>query len=284
MNVECASDSALVKRVHEEMAALTRAHTVAIVAQYEGVPHQHATGTLVRFADQWLLVTASHAIKYYREGQELYPDLHLLLENGISSLIPLGGKYWATDRVNDRERPVFTPDGDLWDIALWSLDQATVRDLTNKSFLNRSDISITAALTSGLYYVAGFPSVWGHPNIEDRTINFGALGYIANPHPCPTDLDGFDASSHIALSLSPSEEMPELEGISGCSIWKISDGPLGDDWTSKSAKVVAVQTGVYTKVARKAVKGTKWSCVVRAMGLQFPELRSSFDVWLPGRE
>src|SRR5262245_879036 len=90
------------EQIHLEMAEVIRRHTVAIVAYYGGVPRQHATGTLVRFADHWFLVTASHAIKDYIQGKAHHRDLRLFLENGESNLVPLSGEYWATDTVLDQ--------------------------------------------------------------------------------------------------------------------------------------------------------------------------------------
>jgi len=271
-------------RVHDEMANVIRRFTVAIIAYYDGVPRQHATGTLVRLADHWFLVTASHAVKQYLEGQENYKDLELFLENGADNLVPLFGSYWATETVRDPERSGVSLENDLWDIAWWDLDQLTIRALTNKSFLNRTDISMLAELDSGVFYLAGFPCVWSNADLEQHSMTITALGYVAGAHPHPDELADLDPRSHVALSLMPTEAMPALTGISGCSIWKIADGPLKSDWTASSAKVVAVQTGVYTNVARGAVKGTKWSCVFTALGYHFPELRSAFDIWLPGRD
>jgi hypothetical protein len=272
-----------IDRIQREMTEHVRRYTVAIVAYYDGLPRQHATGTLVRFADHWFLVTAGHAIGQYVEGKEQRSDLRLFLENGVSGLVPLFGEFWATDSVRDKSHSRFTLAKDLWDIAMWDLDERTVQRLTNKSFLNRTNISITADVESGLFFLAGFPCSWSSADKRERSITFTGCTYVAGPHANPIQLADYDPRFHMALSLQPVEPMPALEGISGCSIWKLADQSRDSDWSADSAQVVAVQTGVYTRQQR-AIKGTRWWCVVQAMGRRYPDLTPIFKVWLPGSE
>jgi hypothetical protein len=285
------SVNALYTRMQDAMIPLVQRHVVSIAA-YDSKAglRQHATGTLVRFSDHFFLVTAAHAIEAYHKGKCPYPDLRLFIDNGDSEdLVPLYGSYQATQTVRDQERPRLRLQGerdDLWDIGLWNLDRRTVDALTKKRFLNRRSISITDDLTTGAYFLAGCPCSWARTDAPPWSIKWKWLRYITHPYPerdaLPKD---FDDRFHIALCLGEDPELPrQMEGISGCAIWKLADLPVKEDWTVDQARVVAVETGVFTKRPRKAIKGTKWQCVAKVLAKLHPEIRETFKLWLPGRE
>src|SRR4051812_17948393 len=93
-------------RMSDEMIPLVRQHLVAISAYYKGELRHHATGTLVRFADHFFLVTAAHAIEDFDKGRGLHADLELYIDNGDSSnIIPLYGHYQAPQIARDRAQP-----------------------------------------------------------------------------------------------------------------------------------------------------------------------------------
>ena len=93
----------------------------------------------------------------------------------------------------------------------------------------------------------------------------------------------FDQSYHIALCLGDDPQLPaQLEGISGCAIWELSDVPVKEDWSVDEAKVVAVETSVYPDRKYKAIRGTKWRWVAMVLADMHPEIRESFKLRLPG--
>lgn len=280
---------ALYDRMQDEMLPLVQRHVVPIVAYYSGELHQHATGTLVQFSNHFFVVTAAHAIEKYEDAKKAYPDFHFFIDNGDGKdLVPLDGRYQATKTVRDLENPrlvVGDERDDLWDIGLWELDRHVVDALTTKSFLNRTSISLTADLTTGAYLVAGCPCSWAQANAETKSLRWRWLRYIAHSYPEKDTLRNFDERFHVALCLGDDPQLPErLEGISGCAIWKLSDVPVKEDWSVDKAKVVAVETSVYPDRAHKAIRGTKWQCVVPALAAMHPEIRESFKLWLPGKE
>ena len=278
----------LYDRMQDEMLPLAQRHIVSIAAYYDGQIHQHATGTLVRFADYFFVITAAHSIEAYNKAKELYPDLCLVVDNGDSEdLVPLDGHYHATQTVRDPEKPRLCARGDrddLWDIGLWELDRHVVDALTTKSFLNRASISITDDLTTGAYLVAGFPCSWARADAATRSLRWKWLRYIAHPYPERDTLPNFDEQFHMALCLGDDPQLPaQLEGISGCAIWRLSDVPVKKDWSVDEAKVVAVETCVYTERTYKAIRGTKWQWVVKVLADMHPEIRELFKLWLPGK-
>jgi hypothetical protein len=280
---------AIYDRMHDEMRPRIQQHVVSIIAYYNGELHQHATGTLVRFSDYHFVVTAAHAIEDYHKAKGAYSDIHLLVDNGDShDLVPLDGRYQATHTVRDTENPRLIAGDerdDLWDIGLWELDRNAVDALTTKRFLNRASISLTADLTTGVYLLAGFPCSWVRKDSATRSLQFQWLRYGTHAYPERNTLPNFDERFHMALCLGGQRELPaQLEGISGCAIWRLSDEPVKEDWTVDEAKVVAVETCVHAKRTLKAIRGTKWQWVVAALGSMHPEIRDSFKLWLPGKD
>ena len=282
---------ALYDRMQDAMLPLVQRHIVSIAAFYGGQLHQHATGTLVQFSDHYFVVTAAHAIEQYDEAKEAYPDLHLLVDNGdASDLVPLDGHYRATQTVRDPEKPrrllVGDERDDLWDIGIWELDRHVVDALTTKSFLNRAKISITDDLTTGAYLVAGFPCSWASADLATRSARWRWLRYCTHPYPERNTLpDTFDERFHMALCLGDDPQLPaQLEGISGCAIWRLSDTSVKEGWSVDEAKVVAVETCVYAERALKAIRGTKWRWVAKVLADMHSDIRESFRLWLPGQE
>jgi hypothetical protein len=253
--------------------------------------HHHASGTLVQFSDHYFLVTAAHAIEDYHKGRNSYSDLCLFIDNGdTENLVPLDdGHYLATEFARDPDNPRLCGDegrDDILDIGLWELDRHTVDALTTKSFLNRRSISLTEDLSTGVFFLAGVPCSWATADATARSLNLKMLRYIAHPYPEKDTLPNYDEKFHMALCLGENLLLPgQLNGISGCSIWKLSDTPVMEDWSPDEAKVIAIETCVYTKQRDfKAIRGTKWQWVVSVLSNMHPEIRESFKLWLPGKE
>lgn len=56
--------------------------------------------------------------------------------------------------------------------------------------------------------------------------------------------------------------MPELYGVSGCSLWTVGKGSAGLWNPDESIKVVAIQTGY---VPGKLIVGTRWSVLLQLL-------------------
>jgi hypothetical protein len=110
--------------------------------------------------------------------------------------------------------------------------------------------------------------------------------YIAWPYESSGTIPEFNPRLHIALNLGYSGDgPPSYKGISGCAIWKISAGDtISDDWTPDQAKVVAVQTGVFTEREKPAIKGTKLQFILPGLNMLIPDFRPALNLWLPGEE
>ncbi len=273
----------LYHRMHDEMVPLVQRHTISIIAYYNGEPRQHATGTLVQFSDYFFIVTAAHAIRDFAKAKCLYPDIRLYIDNGDGGMpIPLDGTYLAISSARDPKSPNYHFQEDILDVGIWEIDRFTVDALTKKSFLNRTSISITEDLTRGVYFLAGFPCVWATKDAANQAMNFRILRYIAHPCDETGSLPNFDKQYHMALWLKQDSPMPnDFRGISGCSIWKLTDFP-NDKWKVDDARIVAVQTCVYPDSG--ILRGTKWEYVIHVIVHKHSDIRDIFKLWLPGKE
>jgi hypothetical protein len=261
------------------MAPRVAAYTTPILAAYGGGVRQHATGTLIRFGDHRFLVTASHAIKDFVKGQELYPDLSLLIEDGCGHLVPLHGRFSATQIARDKSRPVHADDGDDWDVAAWHLHPTTLAKLKGKSFANRTDLSFDEDLTSGVYFLVGFPCEWGEFDGASRTFHCQPFPCIAQAYPRAHDAPVFDPRFHIAIELDlPTPHPHKLLGISGCSVWKLSGSPMSASWDPSQARIVGVQTGVLQEAG--FIKATQWRHVIPVLLQISPELAPGLSLQL----
>lgn len=272
------------QRMLEAMIPLVRDHSVAIAAWYNGQLHHHATGTLIQFSDRHFLVTAAHAIEDFDKAKSSYPDIQLLIDHGnANDLVRLYGRYQATELVRDSARPGIRLAGerdDLWDVGLWELDRCTVDALTTKRFLNRKSISLSADFTDGVFFLAGCPCSWAKADAEAKCAYWKWIRYISHPFLETKELPKFDDRFQMALRLgSENPQLPDsLIGISGCSIWRLSDVPVKENWDVSEARIVAVQTHTYTK----AICGTKWQWVVSILADMVPEITEAFNkLWLP---
>lgn len=287
MDEEILKSAKVINQMMDAMIPKVQQHLVSIAAWYDGNLHQHATGSLVRFADHHFLITAAHAIEKFDQARNIYPDIQLVVDNGNANvLVPLYGEYHATTKVRDPERPRLVFRGerdDLWDIALWELHDDTIAQLTNKRFLNRQDISITQDVSDGLYFFAGAPCSWATVDKEARSVTFKWIKYSARIRVNNSDLPHFHERFQIAICCDGDSELPRLVGISGCPIWKLCDFPIPDNWQPDDARIVAIETHTYGDPPT-AICGTKWENVVRVLGNRYPELREGFRLSLPGIE
>lgn len=258
--------------------------TVPIVIAYEGVVHHFGTGTLFRVADHFFLVTAGHVIKKACElGKTLgiggSDDGHFIALSG-ETLVSSEGQYGTT--------------GDPFDIALHRFSSDAVARLAKKRFLLLDDIEFDPQSATAVYTIFGFPAVWSSPSKSvDESVTYKALQYTTYRYDRDTSvLNQYQERFHLLLNGQLDQATNEdatpvefrnrdgklvafphdLDGISGCSVWRIGDlvTPL-DKWAVDRSRLVAVQTGVYD--AQRAIKTTRWIAVSTLIHEAFPELR-----------
>lgn len=248
------------------------------------------TGTLVRVADKFLLVTAWHVFADARDR---------------------GCDLWISDAPKDYRNGSKVPGvplaglihGDIGrDVAAMELGGAAVEAMRNRQFLTWHHTDrLTRPPLRGAYYVHGYPDEISKTNAHshngngvqkvsavntDFTVCAGLYAGATGSFP------GYDPYCHILLDADPiglqvvegtRDDVPSrLHGMSGCAIWRgYYEGISSRHWTTNDASIVAVQTGVYNNGA--IIKGTRWWVVDRIIRDAYPELAGPLDLAVPDR-
>lgn len=248
--------------------------TVAIVAEQNGIV-QHGTGTLLRIADRYFLVSAAHVLRQAHDGQAIL----FLGSQDDKGLLQLYKNFQCVraDRFDDS-----------LDVAVSELDQEMVDHLGAHRFLGLMDI-VTQDCSSeeDIYLVTGYPTAiatkW-QPG--QSTMILPRWSLLTALYTGKKNFTTYQKGHNILLQRSGNTVSigeldipmpPKLEGISGGGIWKTNYAALQDGWTADKAKLVAVETSVFAN----AIKGTSFKAVAKLICQAYPELRPSFELYLP---
>lgn len=280
----------LYKCVSNGMREIVPLSTLAILFERNSKLEQHGTGTLIRFADHWLLVTASHVVEQYMEARDrgFEGPLYVSPSPAGGNLIQLVGRPFYTPRKHPSSSRL-----DIYDLAFCELDREMVNALSERTFLNRADTNLQADVSSGVFYVSGFPKAWSTTaQANADTLVQRAFQLTTHAHEgTPSSGITYSAKHHILLDCDKRNlfdlngncvAIPELQGISGCGIWRVCDDsqdPL--TWDVKQAKLVGVQTRVIeyrddSRTLRHVICGTRLMGVVAMLVKEFPDLKKSF--------
>jgi hypothetical protein len=244
-----------------------------VVVRGDRLVTQMGTGTLVRIEDCHFMVTASHVFDKIDEF-------------GLGASIPVGDPAVPMPlrgRLCQSEKPL--------DVAVFLLDQSLVEGLKDKKYLTLPRIEFRNDLGDGWFFLRGFPSVDSYTSKDLLAMTQKAFNYRTSRHRGRTSsLAGYEPDVHLLLDmggetrfaddLTPTELPKSLGGISGSSIWLgYSERDFAGEWTPDRAKVVAVQTCVYTD--NKVIRGTRWAGVAVVIWDNFPELHEALAKHLP---
>lgn len=248
------------------------------------------TGTLFRVADESFLVTAGHVAKDAEKG-----DIPLCVPTSGNSFVQLHGSWIrsADNQYGSYEDP--------FDIAVLKLTSKVVEKLAEDSFLRLSEVNYEEDLSKGIFALFGYPSKLSAPSTKSETqllvrpfqlVTYAYTGTIKY-------IKGFQERFHLLLNAEPTDitgvsgepvalidregnplDFPKgLGGISGCSVWRIGRQDKAiERWGEEKPRIVAVQTGVYTKI----IKATRWIGVSTLIHSAFPELRPALGIWYVG--
>jgi hypothetical protein len=276
-----------IRKMDEQMAPLFQKCVLPIFAVQNGSPVQCGTGTLFRVAGRPFIVTAWHvAAISTKDNIQLYVSD---CGQGARAAALHGEVHVMTE--------------DRCDVALCELPDEVVRMLSNRSFLNLSQIDRTLApLKKGWFYIHGYPTCWSKPNKAVLRIGTQALTYGTVLYAGRADaLNDYQPQLHILLDVSRSDNWApddgdaavpgDLGGISGCSIWQAyAQGQGQDAWTPDLARVVAVETCLCRMSARHGetqgcetlvIRGTRWAAVFELLRRKYPKLEPALRLRLP---
>jgi len=277
---------ALIQSMSSSIPPAVYESTVVIVAANAPNVRQIGTGTLFCVADRAFVITAGHVVREARKRGS-----GLGISGGNSHFIATAGT-WITSTGDDSGN-------DHYDVSVYALDDRQVSKLAGKKFLRLQDVTFSDDLLKGFFVIFGFPQIWATASGREsetmllKGFEFSTFAYLGDT----TGLAGFDARYHLLLEAqhdylydqageeisfrtrfnTPARLPDDLRGVSGCSVWQIGDLRTSvHQWSSASARLVGVQTGVYP--SRGLIKATKWIAPSTLLYSAFPEIRKSFEV------
>jgi hypothetical protein len=156
------------------------------------------------------------------------------------------------------------------------------RLLVRSTFLTLNDVDLSVSSAGeNCFYVLGYP-IQGEPapDMGSKVITrdpFHFCSHLAKE--AGKQLVVYGEAINLALLFGPEvrhgvmgspEDVPNLNGISGCGIWRLRPTDKATEWRPEEAKLV----GLEYKVASAAgvIVGTQIKCVLQLLLRTFPEL------------
>jgi hypothetical protein len=250
--------------------------TVNIVVVDNKTLRQHGSGSLYRVGVESFLVTAAHVI-----DQALRHGRGMGLSGPKGNFVPMAG-----DAIISNESA---------DVGVVRLSEGVVEKLQGSTFLTMNDICFTTDLSQGVFTLFGFPAIWAKEDgarMDLKRFQFTSYAFEGDS----SVLAGYDKKFHILINGnfsgttdsdgsqsqftrndgSPARFPKDLNGISGCPVWKIADLPsLRCSGKREGPRVVAVQTCVYSN----SIRATRWAVVNGLIYERFPSLRPVLFMW-----
>lgn len=265
--------SPIFRRIAREMVPVMLRTSVPICTRAIEFDHVRplGTGSLFRVATHFFLVTADHVLKEF-DGK--YKD-HLVVVNreyqhGHALSFGIGGDVHALVDASH-------------DVAILKLPNEKLGNFGGLKFLNASDIDCSEPDPMDCYALCGYPVEFG---IQTPATPFFYFSGLYDPR--GKALQSFDPSVNLLLvmdenqTLTPSGRRTrfpkDLNGVSGCPVWRITRRGFRANWTPPEARVVGVETSVYNLGNLKAVKATSWALVLQLIRDRYPELRPSLNL------
>jgi hypothetical protein len=256
-----------------------------IAAIKEGRTIQMGTGTFLRVADAFFLVSAAH----------VFTAATKLGFGGCLHVFDVAGT--AEGKTEIRPVPL---DGTLYrmddppDVAVYELTGDVASALTGCHFLRLTEVGPRPA-PGGRCWVFGFPHETAKDLPGQDVFRFGPFFLLAPLHNTDGSLENYDPDIHFLLDAARDDlarsdgtpgHMPAfLNGISGCSVWQ-SEWPRSlspDDFDPGRTRIVGVQTSCYARSS--LIKATSWVAVASLLYRSRPDLQGAIELTLgpPGR-
>ncbi len=260
--------------------------TVALLGSHGGAVRPIGSGTLLAVGEEFFVLSAAHVLRQAAE-QELTVGV------ARDSQITACSRDWM---LSD-------PDGarhDVHDVALYKLTSEEAARFTSSCFIRIGDVSFLADLSNSYFVICGFPALWTTalaPSdltpVKSKLLLMGMDGFRGSS----TGLDGFDSERHFLLRADWSDiydaltgkparfrsrmghpvDFPgALQGISGCSVWRMGDLRVPPKFWGKP-KLVGIETAVYEKAG--AIRATRWNSVTTMLYGAFPSTRPTLRMY-----
>lgn len=255
--------------------------TVALLVVQAQRLQAFGTGTLLKIADEHLLITATHVIE----------------DANAQNLLLLRADMKRKEDVIPLEAEAILGERDGLDVAILRLRPQVVERLGDGVFLRLDHFCYEQSISDAMFAVMGFPAIMA--SHENGIVSITKFHHVAPAFEGDVStLLGFDARTHFLVDAGlvgtrtvdgkqlefrrktgESAAFPkELGGISGGSVWKIADNPADTiKRQPNSGKMIGVATSVYSK--SQCIKASRLSGAIRMLRDALPELRNPIDLW-----
>ena len=275
--------AAIAKALDARVPSLVTGSTVALVGSFSGAVRQLGSGTLLAVGDERFVVSAGHVL---REAVAQDMTVGIGFHGGFVACV----RNWMLTGVpNDR--------ADEHDIALYRFTSEEVNRLSQATFAQIGDASFEADLSNSYFVVSGFPALWTttidaqktDPMVS-RMLVYGTTHFDGDA----AGLEGFDPKRHFLLQANRHEmynqsgnrvslrsrlghpvDFPAgLQGISGCSVWRLGKMSTPPQFWG-APRLVGVETAVYARSG--AIRATRWNSVTTLLYEAFPTTRAAIE-------
>lgn len=268
------------KRVQQEALPWIVNSTIPFYGVQDDQIKRDRSGVLLRLADSYFILTASHDLKEFVEHKI---PLYVGWDKEEKVAVPLSDSVFHTTDKNSLDVAV---------IKLTNDDAEKI--LTTKQAISMRDISSEIDESPGMFLVCGFPQEWlsvSSEKIDSTPLPF--FGRFFEGETSPTAQIKFDPKVHalfefnqnaIRASNKESFQLPRfdgIKGISGCGVWRILDWEKDsiETWNPDNCKLVAIQHRYYEKQCYVHTTWIKYALSLIAN--DYPHLQSAMKIVYP---
>jgi hypothetical protein len=231
------------------------------------------SGVLLKIADIAFVLTAGHVLKGNRDMEMLIGPM----AKGSRTIKAHDGQFAFSDDIADV------------DVGFIRLSDEAAKTLSNhKSFARMSDLDLrTSNPCSGRYCILGFPQQINTTDYVNREISALHFHYMSSPIILPSEskpqvtlwlevTNGIVTLSDSEAATEGEVRMPELNGISGCGMWRLygTEDRIDklEQWDPSWIRLVGIE---HAWVRGKRVKGTFVQHAIDMIENAYPDLRTS---------
>jgi hypothetical protein len=254
--------------------------TIPIFRFDENQLRLHGTGVFLQIGDRHFILTAAHVL-----DSNVYHKIPLTLgseRNGGPPVLLNGAKIWQSDfpvnaDVNDPEARLADP----YDNAFIALTAEHAQSLMSRRIpITLQMLDLSEVPKSGCFLFLGFPGEYARTSTIVQMVSVEMFRYI-------TELDSRNKANNgisVLFKYLPGSVysdgsdalLPDLHGMSGCGVWRLSTMIPFEHWSLNDVKLVATEHEWNKK--NHFIKATPVVHTIRAIYESYPDLRRIFDV------
>jgi len=238
------------------------------------------SGVFLKIGDRDFILTAAHVLDL-----NVFHGIPLTLgpEHNGGPPIPLNGaQIWccefpAKGDINDPDARLADP----FDIGFVALTTAHAKCLSNlRAPITLQDLDFAEKPDAGCFLFLGYPGDYAQSSLAIGRVSVELLRYFTK-----LDTENVpDNKINVLFQYTPDSvhcdgtvaELPDVDGMSGCGVWRLSRLNSFEQWGVNDVKLVATEHE-WNRV-KYFVRATPIVHTIKAIYRQFPELRKIIDV------